>query len=86
MAKEPATAPELRKAAEVSDQDIDATVHAVLADLASESYPLAKGWTLNLVETLRANTRAAEALTTDKPVWKRHMVRTAILLAQSVTG
>lgn len=86
MAKEPATAPELRKAAEVSDQDIDATVHAVLADLASESYPFAKGWTLNLVETRRANTRAAEALTADKPVWKRHMVRTAILLAQSVTG
>jgi len=50
--------------------------------LATEAYPLAKGWTLDLVETIRTNTRAAEALTTDKPAWKRNMVRTAILLAQ----
>jgi hypothetical protein len=39
----------------------------VLADLAAKSYPLAKGWILALVETLRTNTRAAEALNTDKP-------------------
>ncbi|KOX43014.1 hypothetical protein ADL19_28670 [Streptomyces purpurogeneiscleroticus] len=80
------TVSELRKAAEINDQEIDAAVDAVLADLASEAYPLAKGWTLDLVETLRTNTRAAEALTTDKPAWKRDMVRTAILLAHLVKG
>ncbi|MBN4095675.1 hypothetical protein [Methylobacterium sp. OT2] len=86
MAKEPATVSELRKAAEVTDQEIDAAVDAVLADLATAAYPLAKGWTLDLVETLRTNSRATEALTTDKPAWKRNMVRTAILLAHPVKG
>jgi len=86
MAKEPATVSHLRKAAEVTDQEIDAAVDAVLADLATESYPLAKGWTLDLVETLRTNERAAEALKTDNPAWKRNMVRTAILLAHPVKG
>ena len=86
MAKEPPTGSELRKAAEITDQEIDAAVDAVLADLATEAYPLAKGWTLDLVETLRTNTRAAEALTTDKPAWKRNMGRTAILLAHPVKG
>jgi hypothetical protein len=86
MAKEPATVSELRKGAEISDDEINAAVDAVLADLATDAYPLAKGWTLDLVETLRTNTRAAEALTTDKPAWKRNMVRTAILLAHPVKG
>ncbi|WP_457105882.1 hypothetical protein [Methylobacterium sp. P5_C11] len=66
MAKEPAIVSELRKAAEVSDQEIDAAVDAVLTDLATEAYPLAKGWTLDLVETLRTNARATEALTTQQ--------------------
>ncbi|WP_457104356.1 hypothetical protein [Methylobacterium sp. P5_C11] len=81
MASNP-TVSELRKAAEVSDQEVD----AVLTDLATESCPLAKGWTLDLVETLRTNERAAEALTTNKSAWKRNMVRTAILLAHPVKG
>ncbi|MEE7449443.1 hypothetical protein MRF4_17410 [Methylobacterium radiotolerans] len=85
MASNPSVS-ELRKAAEITDQEIDAAVDAVLADLATEAYPLAKGWTLHLVETLRTNARAAEALTTDKPAWKRNMVRTAILLAYPVKG
>ncbi|SDA09215.1 hypothetical protein SAMN02799622_00005 [Methylobacterium sp. UNC378MF] len=84
MAKEPPTVSERHKAAEVTDQEIDAAVDAVLADLATEAYPLAKGWTLDLVETLRTNTRAAEALATDKAAWKRNMVRTAVLLAHPV--
>lgn len=75
------TVSELRKAAEVTDQEIDVAVDAVLADFSTASYPLAKGWTLDLVETVRTITRAAEAPTTDKPAWKRNMVRTAILLA-----
>ena len=86
MAKEPPTVSELRKAAEVSDQEMDAAVDAVLSDLATEAYPLAKGWTLDFVETMRTNTRAAEALTADKPAWKRNMVRTAILLAHPMKG
>ena len=86
MAKEPATVSDLRKAAEVTGQEIDAAVDAVLADLATEAYPLAKGWTLELVETPRRNTRAAEAPVTDKLAWKRNMVRTAILLAHPVKG
>lgn len=61
MAKEPPTVSELRKAAADTDQKIDAAVEAVLADLATETYPLAKGWTLNLVETLRTNTRVRGA-------------------------
>ncbi|MGU3417015.1 hypothetical protein [Methylobacterium sp. D54C] len=73
---------ELRKAAEVTDREID----AVLADLATESYPLAKGWTLDLIEMLRTNTRATEPLTTDMPVWKRTMVRSAVLLTHAVKG
>ncbi len=58
----------------------------MLADLATESYPLANGWVLDLVETIRTNTRAAEALKTDKSAYKRNMVRTAILLAHPVKG
>lgn len=65
MAKDPATVSELRKAAEITDQEIDAAVDAVLADLATEAYPLAKEWTLDVVES-RAHTRATEALTTAK--------------------
>lgn len=52
----------------------------------TEVYPLAKSWTLDLVETLRTNTRASEALTTDEAAWKRNMDRTAILLAHPVKG
>ncbi|GJE12475.1 hypothetical protein [Methylobacterium longum] len=58
----------------------------MLANLTTEAYPLAKGWTLDLVETIRTNERAAEALKTDKAAWKRNMVRTAILLAHPVRG
>jgi len=86
MAREPAPASELRKVAEVTEQEVDAAVDAVLADLATDAYPLAKGWTLDLVEMLRTNERAAEALKTDKAAYKRNMVRTAILLAQPVKG
>ncbi|WP_182180191.1 hypothetical protein [Methylobacterium radiotolerans] len=77
---------ELREAAADTDQKIDAAIEAGLADLATEVYPLAKGWALNLVETLRANTRASEALTGDEAGWKRNMVRTEILLAHPVKG
>ena len=48
---------ELRKTSDVTDDDITAAVDAVLADLATESYPLAKEWTLDLVAAL-ANHKA----------------------------
>lgn len=85
MATNPAVS-ELRKAAEISYQDIDASVDAVLADLAAQAYQLAKGGTLDLVEMLRTNERAAEALKTDEPAWKRNMIRVAALQAHSVKG
>ncbi len=85
MAANP-TVSDLFKSKDVTDDEVNAAVDAVLADLATESYPLAKGWTLDLVETIRTNERAAEALKTDKPAWKRNMVRTAILLAHPVKG
>ncbi|MBA9063363.1 hypothetical protein GGQ91_002758 [Methylobacterium fujisawaense] len=85
MATDP-TVSEFRKAAEVTDQEIDAAVDAVPADLATDAYPLAKGWSLDLVETIRTHAHAADALTTDTPAWTRTMVRTAILLAHPVNG
>ena len=84
MAKEPATVSELRKAAEVSDQETDAAVDAVLADVATEAYSLAKCWDLDFFCTLKTNERAAEALKLDKPACKRNMVQTAVLLAHPV--
>ncbi|MGU3403366.1 hypothetical protein [Methylobacterium brachiatum] len=86
MAKEPPTVSELRKAAEVTDQEIDAAVDAVLADLATEAYPLAKGWTLDLVAAIAAHKASQDALLTDRESYKRNMVRTAILLAHPVKG
>ncbi|KAA0112907.1 hypothetical protein CIW48_30005 [Methylobacterium sp. P1-11] len=77
---------ELRKAAEVSDQEIDAAVDAVLEVLASEVYRLTEGWKLDLVGAIAGRKAAQDALLTDKPAYKRNMVRTAILLAHPVKG
>ena len=54
---------------------------AVLADLVTKGCALAKGWILDIVETLRTNASAAEGLTTDTFAWKRNMVRAEILMA-----
>ena len=48
MATNP-TVSELCKAAKISDDEINAANDAVLADLATEAYPRAKGWTLDLL-------------------------------------
>lgn len=85
MASNP-TVSDLRKVSEVTDDEITAAVDAVLAGLASEAYPLAKGWTLDLAELVRRNAVVAGALKSDKATWKRNMLRTAILLAHPVTG
>jgi len=45
----------LCKTIEASGNEIDVAVKALLAGFAIESYPLAKDWTCNLVETLRTN-------------------------------
>ncbi|MCJ2102494.1 hypothetical protein [Methylobacterium sp. E-046] len=71
MATNP-TVSELRKVAEISDQEVDAAVDAVLAHLATEAYPLAKGLTLDLVETIRTYERAAEALKTEGRLEAEH--------------
>ncbi len=72
--------------ASLGRRTINAAVDSVLADLTIDAYPLVKGWTLDLAETLRTNTCAAEALITVKPAWKSDMVRTAILLAHPMKG
>ena len=85
MAANPTVA-DLFKARVVTFDDLTAATDDVVAGLLTNAYPLAKGWTLDLIEMLRMDARAAEALKNDEPVWKRNMVRTAILLAYPVKG
>lgn len=80
MASNP-TVSELRKTSDVTDDEITAAVDAVLADLATEAYPLAKSWTLDLVAAIANHKASQDALLTDREAYKRNMVRTAILLA-----
>jgi hypothetical protein len=83
MASNP-TVSELRKTSDVTDDEITPAVDAVLADLASEAYPLAKGWTLDLVAAVANHKASQDALLTDREAYKRNMIRTAILLAHPV--
>jgi hypothetical protein len=83
MASNP-TVSELRKTSDVTDDEITAAVDAVLADLATEAYPLANGWTLDLVAAVANHKASQDALLTDREAYKRNMVRTAILLAHPV--
>ncbi|MCJ2092275.1 hypothetical protein MKK67_07170 [Methylobacterium sp. J-072] len=86
MAKETPSVSDLRRISDVSDDEITAAVDAVLADLATEAYPLAKGWTLDLVAAIASHKASQDALLTDRDAYKRNMVRTAILLAHPVKG
>ena len=86
MVKEAPTVAELRRAAEASNQEKNAAVDAVLAGLAAESYPPAKGGTLERVETSRTNTRADEPSSADKVTDACTVVRTAKSRAHSVKG
>ena len=83
MASDP-TVSDLHKAAEVTDQEIDAAVDAVLTDLATEAYPLTDGYALDLQAAVQARTVATLILkdghATERQ--KQHAVRTAILLAR----
>jgi hypothetical protein len=85
MASNP-TVSDLRKVSEVTDDEITAAVDAVLADLAAEAYPLAKGWILDLVAAVADHKGSQDALLTNRDAYKRNMVRTAILLAHPVKG
>lgn len=60
MASNP-TVSDLRKVSEVTDDEITAAVDAVLEDLASEAYPLAKGWILDLVAGRRTQSLSGRA-------------------------
>ena len=77
---------DLRKVSEVTDDEITAAVDAVLAGRASDAYPLAKGWMLDLVAAIASHKASQEALLTDRDAYKRNMVHTAILLAHPVKG
>ncbi|MCJ2056760.1 hypothetical protein MKL09_09350 [Methylobacterium sp. J-048] len=85
MATNP-TVSDLSKVSEVTHGEITAAVDAVLADLKTEAYPLAKGWVLDLVEMVRTNEQVTIALRSDQAQWKRGRVRAAILLAHPVKG
>jgi hypothetical protein len=85
MATNPTVA-DLFKAREVTLDDLTAATDDVLAGIVTSAYPLTKNWTLDLIKMLRMDARAREALKTDETVWKRNMVRTAILLAHPVKG
>jgi hypothetical protein len=80
------TVSELYKAKAVTYGDVSAAVDAVLADRASEAYPLVKGWTIDLVGAVASHKGARDALLTDHEALKRSMVLTAILLAHPVKG
>jgi hypothetical protein len=82
----PPTVADLFNSKEVTEEEINAAVDAVLTDLASEAYLLTKGWKLDLVGAIAAHKAARDALLTDREAYKRNMIRTAILLARPVKG
>ena len=83
MADQKSTA-DLRKAAEITDDEINAAVDAVLAKPETGSYPLGGGYMLDLAAVVAAHEPSAKALADPetKPGWRRTMARTAILLAR----
>lgn len=78
------TTGDLRKAAEITDDEINAAVHAVLAKPGTGQYPIGGGYQLDLAAAVEAHepTRKALADPGAKPGWRRTMVRTAILMAR----
>ena len=68
----------------VSLDDIATAADTVAAGFLVDDYPLTGGWRLSLKKAVLADERAAEAVRTSQEIWKRNMVRTAILLAHPV--
>jgi hypothetical protein len=88
MAKEPATVSELFKAKAVTNDEVNTAVDAVLANLATEAYPLTAGYALDLNAAIQASTFATLVLKDDHATQrqKQNAVRTAILQAYPVRG
>lgn len=87
MASNP-TASELRKAAEITDQEIDAAVDGYLAGPRTERFGFASGYVIDVAAAIERHIPAKIALADAErtPKFKRNMVRTAILLAHPVKG
>lgn len=78
------TTGELRKAAEITDDEINATVDAALAKPETGSYRIGGGYMLDLAAAIQAHEPARKALVDEatQPGFRRAMARTAILLAR----
>ncbi|MHB2205095.1 hypothetical protein [Methylobacterium sp. CM6257] len=87
MATNP-TVSELRKAAEITDQEIEAAISAVLANPKVGPFELASGWTIDLTKAVMADRHASAIIKepTAKAGSKRLAVRSAILLAHPAKG
>lgn len=87
MATNP-TVSELRKAAEITDQEIDAAVDAYLANPKAEPYRFASEYEIDVTDAVRVHLPAKAALADPDrtPLFKQPMVRTAILMANPVKG
>ena len=86
-----ATAPtirDLRRAGEITDQDIDTAVDAYLARAQVEPFRFASGYEIDLAAAVHAHQPAKAAVwDPDRSAkFKRNMLRTAILLAHPVKG
>lgn len=73
----------LRKAAEITDDEINAAVDAVLAKKTA-SYPIGGGHLLDFAAAVEAHEPSAKPLADPeaKPRWRRTMARTAILMGR----
>ncbi|MHB2204900.1 hypothetical protein [Methylobacterium sp. CM6257] len=82
------TVGDLRRAAEITDQEIDAAVDAYLADPKAEPFRSASGYEIDVAAAVQAYQPAkAAAGDPDRSAkFKWTMVRTAVLLAQPVKG
>jgi hypothetical protein len=78
------TTSDLRQAAKITDDEINAAVDAVLAIPDTGSYPIGGGYLLDLAAAMEAHepTRVALADADSRQGWRRTMARTAILMAR----
>ncbi|MHB2208527.1 hypothetical protein [Methylobacterium sp. CM6257] len=84
MARRAPTIGDLRRAAEITDQEIDAAVEAYLADPKAEPFRFASGHQIDVAAAVDAH-QPARAAAADPDQTRRFvkwtMIRTAILLA-----
>jgi hypothetical protein len=86
MATRPPTISDLRRAAEITDQEIDAAVDAYLADPQAEPFSFASWYKLDVAAAVYGYelAKAAMADTDQTRMFKWTMIRTAVLLAHPV--